>query len=183
MIHMRKSIMRRPSVAAVTAALLSTVTLTAPAAADPDTILASCTGGSANIKIDRETHEVNGTATLSGCTAVGHPAIHSATIAIQGTALVSMLEIATFTADTITWNTGQTTTLSGERTFTGAVTVVAAGAGESLAGLFHPSLGTESGIGTRTNPTLFSSSIVTDISYNFLTQVIKFAVDLPSTTE
>jgi hypothetical protein len=118
--------------------------------------LIACSGGTADIQIDPETNEVSGTATQTGCFSLLHPGIHSATIVIHGTAIVSPLEIVTFTTDTTTWNTGQTTTQNAQRTFTGAGTVVEAGAGNSIAGLFHPSLRTDTGSGTRTNPQPFT---------------------------
>lgn len=73
---------------------------------------------------------------MTGCTSVLDPAITSGTLSVSGDATVNTAaEVVTDTTDTITWNTGATTTVSEARTFTVVFTSVAdadadAGAGD-----------------------------------------------------
>jgi hypothetical protein len=77
------------------------------------------------IQIDQNSGTITGTATMSRCVAPGHPDIHSGTVSISGhTTLLTAVPItATTTNNTITWNTGESTTETQIRTFTGAASV------------------------------------------------------------
>lgn len=131
------------SVTAVTAAMLGT----APSAYAVGATTVSCTTGSLDLQVGNTTGAVTGTETLSGCTSAGNPALTSGTVTITGHADVrTLLEIVTVTTDTITWNTGQTTTVASEaRTITGLRDIIETGTG----GTVDPTAEIESFAGTR----------------------------------
>ncbi|MGK3983090.1 hypothetical protein WME99_08620 [Sorangium sp. So ce136] len=162
-------------------ALIAAGAVAAPPAARAGTVVAICAAGSAEFKIDPDSGEVTGTATLSGCTAPGRPDIHSATVSISGHAPVSTpLLTETITTDTITWNTGETTSETHTRTFAGVSAVVEVGAGASVAGLFHPFASAETGTGTRTNPSVSPLAAPFDFTYdiNILTLTFEGTVSI-----
>lgn len=148
--------------------LLGTITLiaigvieAAPAASASQsrTILANCVISSADFQVARSSGAVTGTATLSDCIVPGRPDIHSATVSMSGhTTLLTAILVMIDTTDTITWNTGESTTVTQTRTFTGASSVIEVGDGVSLAGLLHPSAEAETSTGTRTNPTSLAAT-------------------------
>jgi hypothetical protein len=128
-----------------TATLVLGSMLGTAAVADAAVTLAVCTGGEIEIYIDEDNDDlatVEGF--LTGCTALGNPNIHSATITGSGAATVNTaLLLAVTTSDTITWNTGQSTTVTSIREWAGIGIVVMAGEDATLGGLFHPAAGAE----------------------------------------
>lgn len=144
------SVIRSARVAAVLVVAAGTVALAAPAHAAGIEAVA-CTGGALDIYIDEANGDtVTGSGTLTGCLSVIDPSITSGTISLSGDATVNTgLEVVTDTTDTITWNTGDTSTVSEVRTITGSTTVADAGTGADDAGLFNPSDEAEIASGTE----------------------------------
>ncbi|MFI1172897.1 hypothetical protein [Streptomyces melanogenes] len=113
------------------------------------TTAVECKSGNLTLNIAAN-DTVTGSATLTQCASPINPGITSATVSISGHAstLLNGATVVTST-DTITWNTGQSTTVNETRTIVGRTNVTEVGVGASVSGLFHPSTESESGHGTR----------------------------------
>lgn len=134
--------------ATASASTLPTTTASVSAAADAEFI--ECAGGTLTVKVNPTTKAVTGTGVATGCVAQVNPVYTSATIKITGTATtVGSLYIATATTETITWNTGDTTTVAVSRGYFGSITTSAVGTGNTTGGLFHPAGEFDNGNGTR----------------------------------
>ncbi|GGX71427.1 hypothetical protein [Streptomyces hiroshimensis] len=149
---MFSSATRRVAAAAAAAAGALTLGLgvTTATAADGDTMAAvlSC-AGNLTVQVNTSTGVVSGFGNLR-CSAAGQPLINSATLQLAGSAAGSGSVVQTRTADRLTYNTGQSTTLNPvTRTFVNFPGRTAEqGSGSTSGGLFHPSRLADSGVGT-----------------------------------
>jgi hypothetical protein len=139
----------RPLPLITSSILAATLLAAAPATAstqEPAAVI--CKGGTLTLTVDAAGHAA-GSGTLTDCAAPGRPDITSAILSVNGSAPISLPGLTLVTStDTITWNTGDKSTVTTQRTYIGKPEkVTQIGAGLTLQGLFHPSLTVESGQG------------------------------------
>ncbi|HEV2779525.1 MAG TPA: hypothetical protein VGX25_09000 [Actinophytocola sp.] len=141
------------AVLAACATVAATLPLNPATASEPSAWeFIECSEGSLNVRVDTATRAVTGSANVSSCVSQGTPGYTSATITIRGSATqITASLVDTVTTETIRWNTGQTTTVSVQRSFMGATNLSAIGIGKTTAGLFHPADQFDSGDGNRSN--------------------------------
>jgi hypothetical protein len=133
-------------------AALSVLPLSAAAGSAAGADFVECAQGSLSVRVDTVTRAVTGTGSVSQCVAQVNFELTSATITVSGTATqLAGLLVSTVTTETIRWNTGQTTTVSVQRSYFGASSVSAVGTGPTTGGVLHPASEFDNGNGTRKN--------------------------------
>ncbi|HEU5471200.1 MAG TPA: hypothetical protein VFV67_11150 [Actinophytocola sp.] len=129
---------------------VSAATGSAASAAAADFV--ECSQGSLSVRVDTATRAVTGTGSVSRCVAQVNFQLTSATITVSGTATqLAGLLVSTVTTETIRWNTGETTTLTVQRSYFGASGVSAVGVGKATGGVLYPADEFDNGNGTRRN--------------------------------
>lgn len=130
-------------------ALIATTMFCVAGTASAGTGVVICTGGLLTMDADGS---ATGSGTLTGCTDLLNPALHSATVQMSGLSTVKAPdEVDTTTTDTIHWNTGAVSRVTETRTFTTPVdgATVEAGAGAVVEGLLKPAAEAETGTGSE----------------------------------
>lgn len=158
----------RPLPLITSSILAGTLLAVAPATASAqEPVAAVCSGGTLALTVDAAGH-ATGSGTLTDCTAAGRPDITSATFSVNGNAPISLPRITLVNStDTITWNTGDTSTLTTQRTYIGKPEqATQIGAGATVKGLFHPSLTVETGKGIPSPAKSNKNASTATVQYN-----------------
>jgi hypothetical protein len=160
--------MRRPLPLITASILAATLLAAAPATAsaqEPTAVV--CSGGTLTLTVDTAGY-ATGSGTLADCTAPGRPDVNSATVSVTGNASILMPGLTSVTStDTITWNTGDISTITTQRTYIGKPEqAIETGAGATLSGIFHPSFTLETGRGIPAQTKSDKKASATAIEYS-----------------